>query len=259
VSIDQRLATASWGTLGAAIVEALGEGPRQIPELARLLGVHPTTVRAHLEKLLEAGVLEEEAGVPAGRGRPSKRYRLRHPLLGGDPEVRLVVGGMVSLVRSAYGDRAEEAAATEGARAGWELGRSYRHPSLEQTAREVVETQERLSFAPAPPVRRKNLLAVDLHHCPFRIDPGDPDGVLVCAFHEGLVRGLAEVTSGGTVGVRVLPFVAPGICRVELCSQNGPTPKPPEGGASVERERRTKRKAATPPGSQRQRRTGPSA
>ena len=243
-----------------AIVEALGEGPRQIPELARLLGVHPTTVRAHIEKLLGAGVLEEEAGIPAGRGRPSKRYRLRHPLLGGDPEVRLVVGSMVSLVRTAYGDRAVEAAVEEGARKGRELARPFRHPSLEQTAREVVELFERLSFDPTPPVRRKNLLAVDLQQCPFRIDPSDPDGVLVCAFHEGLVRGLAEVTSGGTVGVRVLPFIAPGICRVELCAQTGSaTPQPPEGVASGERKARTTRKAASPPAAPRRRRTGPPA
>ena len=39
-----------------AIVEALEEAPREISELARLLGVHPTTVRDHLGKLLEAGV-----------------------------------------------------------------------------------------------------------------------------------------------------------------------------------------------------------
>jgi predicted ArsR family transcriptional regulator len=243
-----------------AIVEALGEGPRQIPELARLLGVHPTTVRAHLDKLLEAGVLEEEAGVPAGRGRPSKRYRLRHPLLGGDPEVRLVVGSMVSLVRSAYGDRAVEAAIEEGARKGRELARPFRHPSLEQTAREVVELLERLSFDPTPPVRRKNLLAVDLQHCPFRIEPSDPDGVMVCAFHEGLVRGLAEVTSRGTVGVRVLPFVSPGVCRVELCSQNGTaTPEPPEGGATGERKVRTAGKAGSSPAAPRRRRTEPTA
>lgn len=244
-----------------AIVEALGEGPRQIPELARLLGVHPTTVRAHLEKLLEAGVLEEGPGVPAGRGRPSKRYRLRHPLLGGDPEVRLVVGGMVSLVRNAYGDRAAEVAGEEGARQGRTMVRVYRHPSLEQTAREVVDTLERLSFDPSPPVRRKHLLAVDLNHCPFRIDPQDPDGVLVCAFHEGLVRGLAETASGGKVDVRVRPFVAPGICRVELCSQDGSGSRPVEKAAAPERRKRPT-KAAPPAPSEaapRRRRSGPSA
>jgi predicted ArsR family transcriptional regulator len=199
-----------------AIVEALGESPREVAELARLLGIHPTTVRAHLERLLEAGVLEEEPGVPAGRGRPSKRYRLRQPLLAGDPEVRLFVGSLVSLLRSAYGERAAAAAEEEGTRRGRELGGSFRHPSSEQAVREVVKTLTRLSFGPGPPVRQDDGVAVDVHHCPYGIDPHDPDGAIVCGFHEGLVRGLAEVASGQEVDVRLLPFVAPGICRVEL-------------------------------------------
>ena len=199
-----------------AIVEALKEGPRQIPELARLLEIHPTTVRTHLEKLREAGVLEEEPGVPSGRGRPSKRYRLREPLLAGDPEVRLFVGALVSLLRTAYAERVVAAAEEEGARRGQELGRSFRHPSIEQAVRVVVETLERLSFAPSRPIRRKEIIGVDVRHCPFGVDPHDPDGAVICAFHEGLVRGLAEVASGQNVGVRLLPFVAPDRCRVEL-------------------------------------------
>ena len=207
-----------------AIVEALGEGPRQVPELARLLGIHPTTVRAHLDRLLAAGLLEEEPGVPAGRGRPSKRYRLRQPLLAGDPEVRLFVGSLVSLLRDAYGESATATAEVEGARRGRELGRSFRHPSAEQAVREVVKTLNRLSFDPAPPTRRNDVVAVDIRHCPFSVDPDDPDGAIVCAFHEGLVRGLAEVTSGEEVGVRLLPFVGPDICRIEL-SFHEPAPR----------------------------------
>jgi predicted ArsR family transcriptional regulator len=199
-----------------AIVEALEEGPRQVLELARLLGIHPTTVRAHLERLLEAGVLEEEAGVPAGRGRPAKRYRLRQPLLGGEPEVRLFVGSLVSLLRDAYGEQAVTAAEEEGARKGRELSRSFRHPSFEQAVREVVETLNRLSFGPAPPVRQDAGVAVDVHHCPFSVDANDPNGAIVCGFHEGLIRGLAETASGQEVDVRLLPFIAPGLCRVEL-------------------------------------------
>ncbi len=207
-----------------AIVEALGEGPRQVPELARLLGVHPTTVRAHLELLLGAGMLEEEPGVPAGRGRPPKRYRLRQSLLAGDPEVRLFVGSLVSLLRGVYGERAVATAEEEGARRGRELGHSFRHPSFEQAVREVVKTLNRLSFAPAPPARRNDVVAVDVHHCPYGVDPHDPNGAIVCAFHEGLVRGLAEAASGEEVGVRLLPFVAPGLCRVELSFRSAGTP-----------------------------------
>ena len=199
-----------------AIIEALGEGPREIRELAQLLDIHPTTVRAHLERLMEAGVLEEEPGVPAGRGRPSKHYRLRQPLLAGDPELRLFVGSLVSLLRGAYGDRVVSTAEEEGHRRGREMGRSFRHPSFEQAVREVVKTLNRLSFDPAPPTRCHDGATVDVRHCPYGIDPHDPDGAVVCAFHRGLVRGLAEITSGEEVGVRLLPFVAPGICRVEL-------------------------------------------
>src|SRR5437588_6155883 len=199
------------------IVEALEEGPRQIPELARILGIHPTTVRTHLERLLEAGVLEEEPGTPTGRGRPSKRYRLRQPLLAGDPEVRLFVSSLLSLLKNAYGERAVSAAAQEGARRGRQLAPSFRHPSIEQAVREVVKTLNRLSFDPEPPVRRNNTMAVDIHHCPFNVEPDNPSGAIVCAFHQGLVQGLAEDISRQDVVVRLVPFVAPDLCRVELC------------------------------------------
>ena len=211
-----------------AIIEALEEGPRQTPELARMLGVHPTTVRAHLERLIEAGVLEEEEGVPSGRGRPSKRYRLRQPLLGGEPEVRLFVSSLVSLLRTAYGDRAVAAAEEEGMRKGSGMARAYRHPSFEQAVREVIETLTNLSFAPDRPVKRAETVAVDVRHCPFSVDPSDPDGAIVCAFHQGLVRGLAEAASGQEVAVRLSPFISAGLCRVELAPRTTPAraPKP---------------------------------
>ena len=199
-----------------AIVEALEEGPRQIPELADLLGVHHTTVRAHLERLLDAGVLEEEAGTPTGRGRPAKRYRLRQPLLGGDPELRLFVSSLVSLLREAYGDKAAVTAEAEGARRGREMTKSFRHPSFERAVHEVVEALERLSFAPGPPTRRRGCGVVDVQHCPVSVDPKDPDGAIVCAFHEGLVRGIAEAASGDEVSVQLKPFVGPGVCQVDL-------------------------------------------
>jgi predicted ArsR family transcriptional regulator len=207
-----------------AIVEALEEGPRQIPELARLLGVHPTTVRSHLQRLLEAGVLEEEDGVPAGRGRPSKRYRLRQPLLGGEPELNLFVGSLVSLLQRAYGAEAAAVAEEEGNRRGREMARTFRHPSFEQAVEEVVENLTRLSFAPAPPVKRRKTVAIDVRHCPFAITANDPTGAVVCAFHRGLVRGMAETSSGTKVDVKLLPFVGPTSCRVELQPQ--PPAKP---------------------------------
>ena len=241
------------------MVEALAEGPRGIPELSRLVGLHRTTVEGHLEKLLAAGVVVEDPGVPGGRGRPSKRYRLKIPILGGDAENRLFVGSLVALLRKAYGRGAADAAQEEGLQRGRELGQSFRHPSLEQTTREVFDTLEHLSFAPTPPVRRNETLAFDLQNCPFRVDPNDPDGSIVCAFHEGIVRGVAEMASGEDVAVRVTPFTAPGVCRVELCAKPD---KPTRGGrrtTSVTRTTGAKGEEAPPPGAALRRRRGSSA
>jgi predicted ArsR family transcriptional regulator len=104
------------------------------------------------------------------------------------------------------------------------MARAYRHPSFEQAVREVVETLTNLSFAPATPVRRSGTVGVDVHHCPFSVDPKDPDGAVVCGFHQGLIRGLAETASGQDIGVRLRPFIAPGLCRVELST---PKKRPP--------------------------------
>src|SRR5947207_2522237 len=238
-----------------AIVEALEEAPREISELARLLGVHPTTVRDHLRKLLEAGVLEEEPGVPAGRGRPSKRYRLRHPLLGKDTEVRLFIGSLISLLQTAYGEEAVQAAEEEGARRGQEIGGSFRHPSLEQAVRLVIETLERLSFAPTAPTRRSGTVAVDVRHCPFSVDPRDPDAAVVCAFHKGLVRGVAETASGESIEVRLEPFVAPGLCRIEMTPEGPPKPALRTGKSQGDRNKKSEEEASAPPKAPRPRRT----
>jgi predicted ArsR family transcriptional regulator len=93
---------------------------------------------------------------------------------------------------------------------------------MEQAVREVVETLTKLSFAPDPPVRREDAVSVDVRHCPFSVDPKDPDGAIVCGFHEGLIRGLAETASGEEVAVRLMPFIAPGLCRVEISAQKAP-------------------------------------
>jgi predicted ArsR family transcriptional regulator len=234
--LSQRVSAERHKLLGHAhrlvIVEALEEGPREIPELARLLGVHTTTVRGHLEKLLEAGFLEAEPGVPAGRGRPPKRYRLRHRLLGGDPAVHLFVSGLVALLRKAWGERASATAEEEGVRRGRDFGRRVRYPSSELAVRDVVDALTRLSFAPDSPTQRNGVVSIDVRNCPFGVDPNDPNGAVICAFHKGLIQGLAGATSGHEIGVGLLPFVAPGVCRVELSAEHPAAAKRRNSGRS---------------------------
>ena len=46
-------------------------------EIAQRLGVHPNTIRFHLDHLVETGRVERVPVPPAGRGRPKLAFRLR--------------------------------------------------------------------------------------------------------------------------------------------------------------------------------------
>ncbi|MDO5701395.1 MAG: helix-turn-helix domain-containing protein [Bowdeniella nasicola] len=69
----QQASTAQLRALRAA---AEVNGDVTIAELARILGGHPNTTRAHLDALTEAGLLERRTAPAHGRGRPHHLYRL---------------------------------------------------------------------------------------------------------------------------------------------------------------------------------------
>src|SRR5450759_2463587 len=48
--------------------------PMRVRELADAVGLHPNTVRQHLDQLVEAGLVVRDAAPPIGRGRPPLRY-----------------------------------------------------------------------------------------------------------------------------------------------------------------------------------------
>jgi predicted ArsR family transcriptional regulator len=198
-----------------AIVEALAEGPREIGELARVTGVHRNTVRAHLLRLDEAGFLTVENGQPSGPGRPSRRYHLREPLGSTGSELRLLVEGLAGALSRTQGPQAAAAAEEEGRRLGRQLGRRLEYPSVEQAVGQVMAMLDHLSFGPRLR-RRPDAFEVELGHCAFAQAPEDPGAPVVCAFHLGLVRGVAE-ESGCRLGrIRMLPFVPSGGCRAEI-------------------------------------------
>ena len=49
----------------------------QVAEIGKALGMHPNTVRGHLEELLSAGVVSRRVAPGTGRGRPSHIYTAR--------------------------------------------------------------------------------------------------------------------------------------------------------------------------------------
>src|SRR5918998_1164960 len=66
---------------------ARSASPRSTADIAETLGLHPNTVRPHLERMRDVGLLEVEAEGRGSVGRPQHRYTLtaEAPSLGLEP------------------------------------------------------------------------------------------------------------------------------------------------------------------------------
>lgn len=185
-------------------------------DLGRLTGLHRNTLRAHIARLEEAGLVIRERAEPTGPGRPADRYRLA---MGGDgvrEEQNLLVRSLVRLVADAYADGAAGEAEREGRRVGLELGMNRTMGSLREALHEVTDVLRRLAFSPER-TDEPSLSRIALRSCPFAVSPDDPRGGIVCAFHLGLIRGvLAAAAPTGSHEVALLPHVEPGLCRTEI-------------------------------------------
>jgi predicted ArsR family transcriptional regulator len=198
------------------IVDALAEGPRTVAELARLAGVHANTVRSHLARLEGAGVVDPPTSQPSRRGRPALRYRLREPLPMTAPEFRMLVGSLLGLVERAYSADANDAAEAEGHSVGLTLASRLQYATAEQVVDQVLRVLRHLSFSPEL-VSEADGYRFVLRSCPFGVGRGDRRGRIVCAFHLGLIRGVAEgVGSAGVKRVDLHPHVDAATCEAVI-------------------------------------------
>lgn len=173
-------------------------------ELADRAGLHPNTVRAHLDQLCEAGLVEAGTDRSGGRGRPRHVFapRARGPVPA-DP-----AGGADRLARSLL-----EVARTVGVPAdvvldvGRRLGREGAAPAVDVRAAlaVVVDHEGRDGFEPTVDELGPGRWRLSFAGCPHRsLADADPD--LVCRLHRGTVEGLC----GGTGCLEVRSFAGTG-------------------------------------------------
>ena len=162
--------------------------PTGTDELAAELGLHPSGVRAHLERLRAAGLIERERVLQA-RGRPRDIWSVAtdaHP--GGEPP-----DAYSHLARwLARSIAARPARLREVGRAGRELGRELLPSPPRGSAEEAMgQTLTALGFAPQRERRRDGQVAFRLGNCPYRqaVRANQP---VVCELHRGLTRGLLD-------------------------------------------------------------------
>jgi len=173
-------------------------GPRSVAELADALGLHANTVRLHLERLREVGLIEVEPVHRGTVGRPQHLYSLAPgaPGLGLDPPANALLAGLLAALVERVGGDAASAAAT-GRAWGMEAAKRGR----ERTCLHALGAElARLGFEPAAEEEPglDGTTRIDFLHCPFR-ELAEAYPELVCNLHRGICEGIAERAGRGTV------------------------------------------------------------
>lgn len=216
------------GTRRAALLTALVDagGPATVADLARAGGLHPNTVRAHLDVLVREGRATRSTERRGAPGRPREVYEAT-----GAPEPAQAYAALALLLaeqlaasaadpadagermgrRWAAQDGAVAGPARDDARGDGAPGRGA--PGAEAAVTRLVHVLRRAGFAPE--VSGAQVL---LHGCPIREVARAQPGV-VCQAHLGLIR--ATLAGSDVVATRIQPFVAPDLCVASLDGMSG--------------------------------------
>jgi predicted ArsR family transcriptional regulator len=198
--------------------------PLATAEIAETLGLHPNTVRPHLERMRDVGLLGIETEARGAVGRPQHRYSLAAdaPSLGLEPATFPVLARMLLRVAAAGGLGAEEAI---------EAGRDQGEADAAGLAAEVapaadggdlaalcveglVTRLDALGFDPAVASDDDCSATVGFAACPFR-ELAEANPEIVCGLHHGLVSGFVETVGGAAIDT-FHPLTARTPCRVDL-------------------------------------------
>ncbi len=192
-----------------AILKALGDNtryavylelarsaaPRSTSDIAVTLDLHPNTVRPHLERMREVGLLAVETDADGSVGRPQHLYSLAPdaPSLGLEPPSFPTLARMLLHVAAATGAGPDEAVAAgraQGEEDGAELAGL---DCLDAITLRMVE----LGFDPAL-VDEGERATMAFTHCPFR-ELAERHPGMICSLHRGMVEGLADSIGGARV------------------------------------------------------------
>ena len=200
-----------------------------VREMSRRLSLHPNTLRPHLRRLEEAGLVSHQVRKTTGVGRPQTLYEAAEPASDGDRDYRLLAEMLCGLVRTKRDvERASELAREWGA---YLVSQGGPKPGVRLPARRnlavLQEAMARAGFDPR--FRREGSgVEVSLRDCPFR-DLLDDHRELVCSLHEGLLEGMLDGLKPRLALRELKPFAERGVCRLRLgpprvVSPRGPAP-----------------------------------
>ncbi|EYR63299.1 ArsR family transcriptional regulator [Actinotalea ferrariae CF5-4] len=232
-----------------------------VAEIAPELGLHPNTVRAHLDVLVRAGRVTRRTEARATPGRPRELYEatdvpddersyalLAQVLASGLADLAGGRGRAVDVALAAgrrwagaigpeqVAERAAEAEAEAAAAVGRADVTSPLRPGgpgapapttdddaspVEAALAPVLRMLARTGFAPRLSPDGDE---IHLRHCPFReVAEAQPD--VVCSVHLGLIQGALERSGAPVAATRIVPFLQPDLCVTHLRPPVSPLPR----------------------------------
>jgi len=208
-----------------AVLEMLREvgGPMGVRELAERMNLHNNTVRKHLDLLVENGFATRLRDGAARRGRPRYVYVASPESSPSEAQLRnyrLLASVFAAYLHDADDPQAaaEEAGRRFGARSVDGAGDDAGIGAGPSAALErVVRMLDDIGFQPELALGGS---VIRLRHCPFHELARDRQEV-VCGIHLGLIRGALQQLGAPEEALRLVPFVTPSLCMVEI----GPRPR----------------------------------
>lgn len=183
------------GATRSAVLDVIADrGPVSVAAIADELGLHPNSVRDHLDHLLDSGHLRRVRAEVQGRGRPAWLYELAAAAQPGGSSA--VVAALAAHLQATFPDPARE-----GRAAGRAHGRTQESdiPAL------------MASFAPED----RGAGTLLLTRCPV-LDAARAHPDVVCALHLGLVEGALEAAGRRDVTPELVPFAEERGCLLRL-------------------------------------------
>lgn len=185
--------------------------PLSILNIAEELGVHPNTVRFHLESLVRDGQVQQVQPARRGPGRPPLMFAaVRQMDRGGTRHYRLLAEILTN------GIAAEEDSSGRALAAGREWGKRLEAPRHQRGGldRSSGRSAGRAGLR-ARAQEAEGKTQVGLRHCPF-LELAETRSTVVCPVHLGLMRGALETWAAPVTVERLEAFVEPDLCLAHL-------------------------------------------
>ncbi len=196
--------------------------PVSVRELSARLSLHPNTLRPHLRRLEEAGLVAQETRRGSNVGRPQTLYRAVEPEAREGRDYRLfaeILAGLLS------GQRAKERAEALAREWGeYLVARGGPKPGTRLPARRSLavlqEAMAEAGFDPRFRRKSKRIVEISLRDCPFR-DLVEDHRELVCAVHRGLLQGMLGGLKPPLRLAEFSPLVERTVCRLVARGREG--------------------------------------